>query len=334
LLIVLDLKNLRNSLAGLTSQLPEYFERLRGNGFECCHINEDWIESRCSAADVVMHKRYLVEFAHEVLASGKLSPDYGDAQNCLSPWLNKLKADRLAQHGPYENLCKAPHSRYLVELSPGWREFMRVRESCAAADQAQVADQLATFVYRQAKEIKLQSGAITTCRNRLQGAREELALQALFATELARMFDSLGARTASTLRRNQVLQCDEQIVAVVFNVADDCVLALLPSVVSSAPAKSTAFEGTLGIGFRLMRPAALAASQFEFGRDTVLHLHELLPNKFNDYGRFNEVAEFCLNSLAWTAALRILLPDTLHALQVATTGKLENCTTNRTITSA
>jgi hypothetical protein len=68
-----------------------------------------------------------------------------------------------------------------------------------------------------------------------------------------------------------------------------------------------------------MTPAALAAPKFEFGRDTVLHLHELLPNKFNGYGRFDKPEEFCLNILAWTAALRILLPDVLQTLRAAAT---------------
>jgi hypothetical protein len=144
-------------------------------------------------------------------------------------------------------------------------------------------------------------------------------LQAFFATELVMLFEELGARAAPTLRRNQALQCDEQIVAVVFDVADDGLFVLLPSVVSSAPAKSKGFEGTLGVGFRLMTPAALAAPKFEFARDTVLHLHELLPNKFNDYGRFDKPEEFCLSILAWTAALRILLPDVLQTLCAAAT---------------
>jgi hypothetical protein len=64
-----------------------------------------------------------------------------------------------------------------------------------------------------------------------------------------------------------------------------------------------------------MTPAALAAPKFEFARDTVLHLHELLPNKFNDYGRFEKTEELCLNILAWTVALRILLPDVLETLR-------------------
>lgn len=68
-----------------------------------------------------------------------------------------------------------------------------------------------------------------------------------------------------------------------------------------------------------MTPEALAAPKFEFGRDTVLHLHELLPNKFNGYGRFDKPEEFCLNILAWTAALRILLPDVLQTLRAAVT---------------
>jgi hypothetical protein len=48
-------------------------------------------------------------------------------------------------------------------------------------------------------------------------------------------------------------------------------------------------------------------------------VHELLPNKFNGYGRFDKPEEFCLNVLAWMTAIRILLPDVLRTLRVAAT---------------
>jgi len=196
---------------------------------------------------------------------------------------------------------------------------MRVRESSSPADQAQVADQVATFVHRQREEISVHSDAIASSLNRLPAARDELSPQAFFAAELLLTFEALGAQAVPTLRRNQALQRDEQIVAVVFDLADDYFFVLLPSVVSPAPAKSKAVEGTLSIGLRLMTSAALTASKFEFGRDTVLHLNELLPNTFNGYGRFDKPEEFCLNILAWTAALRILLPDVLQTLRAAAT---------------
>jgi hypothetical protein len=315
-LLSVECKDRFQVLAQLADQLPRYFAEVRQAGFSSCHVNDDWIEQHCAPVDVQTHKRYLIEFAREVLATGKSSPDFGDEQTCRSAWLNELKAARLATHGPYELLWKIPHMRHLQQLSPGWREFMRVRESSSPADQAQVADQVATFVHRQQEEIRAHSEAIASSRSRLPSTRDELSLQAFFAAELAKVFEVLGARAASTLRRNQALQRDEKIVAAIFEIADDCFLVLLPSVVSSAPAKSRAFEGSLSVGFRLMTRAALEALKFEFGRDTVMHLHELLPNKFNGYGRYTAPEEFCLNILAWTAALRILLPDALQTLRV------------------
>jgi hypothetical protein len=318
-LLRVDCKQRSEVLARLADQLPRYSIELRQAGFACCHVNDDWIEAHCSVADVVTHKCYLIEFAREVLATGKPAPDFGDEQSCRSPWLNELKAARLVKHGPHKQRWKSPHTRHLDQLSPGWREFMRVRESSSPADQAQVADHVATFAHRQREEISAHSEAIASSLNRLPTTHDELSLQAFFAAELLLTFEALGARAAPTLRRNQALQCDEQIVAVVFDLADDCFFVLLPSVVSSAPTKSKAFEGTLGIGLRLMTSSALAAPKFEFGRDTVLYLHELLPNKFNGYGRFDKPEEFCLNILAWTAALRILLPDVLQTLRAAAT---------------
>ncbi len=132
------------------------------------------------------------------------------------------------------------------------------------------------------------------------------------------MFEAPGVRAEPTLRRNQAFQRDEQIVSAVFAVADNCLFVLLSSVILSAPAKSNAFEGTSSNGFRLMTPAAPAAPKFEFGRETVVHLHELLPNRCNGYGRFDKAEEFCLNVLAWTAARCILLPDALQTLRSAT----------------
>ena len=282
-------------------------------------MNDDWIARQCKAADVTVHKRYLIEFAREVLATGKPSPDLGDELNCLSPWLNELKAERLAKHGRHENLWGNWKTRHLDQLSPGWREFFRVRESPDPVDQMQVADQVATYVHRLSEETEVHSEAIARCRDRLPASREELALQAFFAEHVVSAIEGMGARAATTLRRNQALRRDEAITAVVFDTAANCLFVLLPSVVPAGRGKLKALEGTMGIGFRLMTPAALDAPKFEFGRDTVLYLHELLPNKFNGYGRFDKPEEFCLNILAWTAALRILLPDVLQTLRAAAT---------------
>ena len=312
-----DCKSFGSALAVLVDRLPSYFAQLREVGFACCHVNDDWIERQCNAADVAVHKRYLVEFAREVLATGKPSPDFGDELNCLSPWLNDLKAQRLAKYGRHEDLWKNWQTRHLGQLSPGWREFFRVKESPDPADQMHVADQVATYVQRLSEEVKAHSEAIARCRNRLPPSRKELALQAFFAEHLVAAFEPVGARMVPNLLRNQVLRRDEQIAAVIFDAADDCRFVLLPLVVQSAGAKR--LGGTLGIGFRLMTQAALDAPKFEFGRDTVLYLHELLPNKFNGYGRFDKPEEFCLNVLAWTAALRILLPDVLQTLRAVAT---------------
>lgn len=311
----MDCKDLAQTLARLADCLPRYGAELRQSGFECCHVNDDWIERHCGAADVATHKHYLIEFAREVLATGKPSPGAGDRQDCRSPWLNELKAQRLAKHGPYEALWKSPNTRHLEQLSPGWREFMRVRESSSPADQAQVVDQVTTFIRRQSEEIAAHSEAIADHRSRLPAARDERSLQAFFAEELSAELVRLGACAEPTLIRNQALQRDEQTIAVTFEVAADCLFVLLPTVVMSS--KPNAFEGTLNVGFRLMTPEAVAAPKFEFGRDTVLYLHELLPNKFNGYGRFNKPEEFCLNILAWKTALRSLLPDVLQALRAA-----------------
>lgn len=313
----MDCRHRAHTLARLADQLPEYAVRLRQVGFECCHINDDWIERRCTPDDVAMHKRYLVEFAREVLATGNPSISSSDRQDSLSSWLNELKAQRRAKHGPYEALWKSVNTRHLEQLSPGWREFMRVRDSSSSVDRAKVADQVATFIGRQAGEIRAHGEAIASCRERLPAERDERVLQAFFSEELVLTLAQLGARVARTLVRNQVLQCDEETAVVIFDLARGCVFALLPSVVSAA--KSGVVEGTLGVGFRLMTPTELAAPKFEFGRDIVLHLHELLPNKFNGYGRFTTPEEFCLNILAWAAALCILLPDVLQTLRAAAT---------------
>jgi|JI10StandDraft_1071094.scaffolds.fasta_scaffold15435_3 hypothetical protein len=313
--------SLRHSLAILAGRVPDYSSQLRDAGFECCHVNDDWIERRCAPADVVAHKRYLIEYAQEVLASDDpfaILPR--DELNCRSPWLNELKARRLSDHGPADTLSRSSQTRHLVQLSPGWREFMRVRESSVPADQMQVADQAATFAYRQAEEIEGNDEAIVRCVEALPTTRDESSLQAFLANCVAGAFGELGMEAARTLCRNQALQRDEAIISGVFEIiAGEVLFVLLPTVISSSAGRSASLAGTLNIGFRLMTPEALAAPKFEFGRDTVLHLHELLPNKFNGYGRFDKPEEFCLNILAWTAALRILLPDVLQTLRAAVT---------------
>jgi hypothetical protein len=300
-------------LAVLADRLPGYYAKLRDAGFTCGHVNDDWIESRCSIADVVTHKRYLIEFAREVFATGNSSPDFGDEQNCMSPWLNELKAKRFAKYGDFESLWRNGATRHLAQLSPGWREFFRVKESSALVDQMHVADQMANYVHRWTEEKGRHRDMVAICNGKMPPRRDEASLQAFFADQLAATFKNLGLRIEATLIRNQVLRCDEQVMVVVFDLSVECLLVLEPIVVLSG--KSASFIGNMSVGFRLMRPTALRASKFEFGRDVVIRLQELLPNKFNGYGRFENSQEFCLNILAWTTALGILLPDALQTLR-------------------
>lgn len=324
-LLSVDGKSLRNSLAGLAERVPDYFLQLRSEGFECSHVSDDWIEHQCAPADVVVHKRYLIEYAREVLASDDpfaILPR--DELKCRSPWLNELKARRLSGYGPEEVLSQSPQTRHLVQLSPGWREFVRVRESSARVDLLQVGDQAATFASRRAEEIEENREAIVRCIGTLPATRDEQHLQQFFARHLEATFGELGIRSARTLYRNQALRRDELTVAEFFEiVVGEASFVLLPTVICSSAAT---LAGTLNVGFRLMSPAALDATKFEFGRDIVLYLHELLPHKFSGYGRFDKPEEFCLNIFAWTAALRILLPDVLQTLRAAATASLPSQT--------
>jgi len=307
-----DPKALRDSLAGLAARSPDYAARIADAGFECCHVNERWIRAHCGAEDLAVHQRYSIEYAAEVLAADDPFAVLNDKSVCRSDWLNDLKAERLTRHGSFEALHQRPGTRHLAELSPGWREFMRVRESSAAADREQVREQGAEFLRRRAIELRAHDEALARCRARLPQGTDALSLQAFFAKQLVEEFAEMPASSVFTLRRNQALQRDEQVVAVTFAIAGDCQFVLLPVVVASASAADV--QGTLGVGFRLMTSAVLAAPKFEFGRETVLQLSELLPGKFNDYGRFDKPEEFCLNVLAWTAALRVLVPDVLQTL--------------------
>lgn len=312
--------NIKNSLASLSKNVARYYVEIRDMGFSCCHVRQDWIEEHCSAADQQAHARYLVEYISEALSTDKPSEIlFTDSQNCHSAWLRTAKEVRLNSHGTVEQLLAQRTTRHLIELSPCLREQSRITESALPCDRAQVDAWTQAFVARRAVELVAHSEGIASRRDRLPNESGELSLQAFFTDELIQALKALDARAEPTLRRNQTLQRDEHIAAVAFDITDDCLLVFLPLVVLSASEKSKMFEGTLSIGFRLMTPAALSASKFEFGRDTVLHLHELLPNKFNGYGRFDKPDEFCLNVLAWAAALRIVLPDVLQTLRTAAT---------------
>ena len=141
-----DPKGLRASLASLAARLPDYSAQIADAGFECCHVNDRWISKHCGPEDLAIHQRYSIEYAAEVLAADEPFAVLRDTFACRSGWLNELKAKRLALYGSFEDLNKRPDTRHLAELSPGWREFMRVRESSARADRKQVEDQVAEFV--------------------------------------------------------------------------------------------------------------------------------------------------------------------------------------------
>lgn len=307
----MSIQDKKTSLAMLADWLPNYYKAIEKQGFSCCHIAEDWFGQHFKEDVLAEHKKYLIEFALEALKStDPTSIIFSDEENCQSMFLNKLKAIRFQRFGAVNVILDSSTTRHYIELSACLFERSRILESFATQDQMIAADWAATFRQRWVSELKRHQECVDRQIEELGCKGSELELQYFFSGQIAAALSVFEAKNELTLRRNQVLGTDEAICAVVFNLTGELYFVLRPVVVGSLNRGS----GKVGMGFRLMTKNAIEAKKFEFARDVVLHLDTLLPNKFIDYGRFADRQDFCLCVLAWTAALKVLIPDVLNAV--------------------
>lgn len=309
----------RNSLAVLAGNVPAYADKLRQSKFQCSHVNDDWIAKHCSAEVSAQHQRYLSEYAAEALATSDPSEIlFGDEYVCQSAWLQQLKSERLSRHGWVSDLSSAPKKAHLANLSLGLQEFMRLRNNLGdSVDRAKVQGQLQEFARRRTAELEEHRTDIAGIQSGIANWSSQDALQAFLSKEFTTSLGQFEPQEVRTLDRNQLLRRDEQISVVAFSVTENCLFVVWPIAILSTDSPRGPCCGSLSSGFRLMTPAALSAPKFEFGRDTVLHLDTLLPNSFSGYRHFEGPENFCLNVLAWTAALHLLVPDVLKTLRAA-----------------
>ncbi len=303
-------RELRDLLAVLADKLPLYSRAVRDAGFSRCHVNEDWIQKNCTEEDIVLHRRYLIEYAREALVSDSSSNIlFDDGLNCRSSWLNELKAKRFAEFGPVDRM-ESSKTRHLIDLSPCLRELSRISEMSDRAARKHQEAMVDGFVKRKEHELSLHREEITRCAAKLVDIeRDEASLQAFYAARVAEVFAPLGARIVHTVQ----MFGPEEVVS--FNFVDDMEFVLLPSISCADPSRAQVPSGTVGMGFRFTTTDTLMAGKFEKDKYVVVHLYALLPQEFFDYGRFDGREELCLNILARIAALRIILPDLLRRIR-------------------
>lgn len=304
----MNLKKLRDSLAVLADNLSPYSEALRVDGFSCCHIDDDWFLQNCREDEIAFHKRYMVEYAREVLASDSPSAIlFTDKQNCRSPWLNELKKKRFSELGSENELLKSNNTRHLVELSPCLRELSRVRGSEKDLERTIQSALEYEFVIRRKSELKLHAEEIKSMG--LDILSDDTLLQGFYANEVTKALAPFGARKVNTIQ----MYGAEEVVS--FNFFDDLEFTLLPIVSCDSGIDGGFPSGKIGMGYRLTTSSSLRNANFEKSAYLVLNIFVLLPKEFIDYGRFGNPEELCLNILARIAAMKKIVPDVLALLQ-------------------
>lgn len=302
----MDLRQLRDALAPLPDKLHNYSEAIYDAGFTCCHINDDWFEANFSVQDIEFHKKYLIEFAREAIASDSTSTIiYTDELNCRSKWLNELKANRLKTHGSVDNIRKSWKTTHLTQLSPCLQELSRIADSPEPIDRQKSTSLMESFVRRRSYELVFHNEQIKDFLLKL-ALQNEASLQGFYAEQVMEVFKPYGAQLFDTIQ----MYGRRQVIA--FDLGCDLMFVLYPTMTCSELP-----SGTLGLGYRLVNISTLKAEKYEKGKYVVLNLSALLPSEFIDYGHFSTCEELCLNMLANIASVKILLPDVLDILRTA-----------------
>ncbi len=303
----MDIGKIREALSVLAENRPDYSERLRVCGFTCSHINDEWFADNCTAEMRAIHARYAVEFAREAIGSGKPSEIvHTDDANCRSEWLNQLKLGRLREYGPVEALRKSPQTRWLAQLSPCLRELMRVADGAGRWEREQQNHRAKIFVERWSEELSQHREDIVGCARSSSEPTSEVSMRLHFAQHLQHELSCLGGRTL------RGMYMGKEIYVVGFSIRDTLMLVVQPVVVGD-DINNPFDRGSAGLGFRVVELSG--ASPLQLGSAPVLHLGELLPSEFANYGRYHGIRDFCLVVIAWTAALKIVLPDAIECLK-------------------
>lgn len=306
-----SLSALRDCLAPLSGRVDDYYGIVRAAGFTTCLVNEDWIEAHCDPKDVAVHKRYLVELAQEALLRDKIEEVlYTDLLDCKSSWLNDLKAKRLAETGPLDQLKDGPQTRHLKQLSPCLRALIRLSASTRSTDKEQVDTQTAEFTRRREAELAYHHEEIVRLDSHLARDFDEPALQGFLAQ---RLYEKLQNRKAAL---RSMARPDGRVDIVTVGTSQHVVFVVVPNMTIRAREASPKIPtGRLSVGFRLVEREALEAPVYQRDRQIVVRLSNLLPNEFNDYGLFEGREEFSLNVLAWEKAVEVIVPDALNILE-------------------
>lgn len=299
-------RTMRNRLAVLADNVHIYSKAIRKLGFTSSHVNEDWISKNCSSNDIAVHHRYLIEYARASLredSSAKVI--WSDDWQTHSALINELKKNRYDTYGQVDALSKNTKTRHLVELSPCFRELSRIAEGASDAEIRQEAVKIDDFKRRRANELVLHNEDINHCISALGAKCDKQALQSFYAERLGKFLAKYGVQLC------EVAQMYGERKAVVLEINENILFLIIPVVVTDGIEEG----GSTSVAFRLADKDVLQASSFVSSKYVVLNLDDLLPGKYIDYGRFNSPSEFCLNLLAWNAAIELILPDVINTLR-------------------
>lgn len=308
------MKNLSRSLGSIAKNLPDYFEKIRRAEFQLCHLNEDWIASQCNEGDLIKHQKFLMEYAAEVLISNSPASVLSDEYICESSWLNDLKNERRLKYGDANELFKNSSTRHLIEISPGKRAFVRMKEFVTTEHIEQRRKLIEKYERRRALELTIHNELICVYLNKMPKMARNYQLQAFFAECMYDGLRDIGAILKVTKIKDAFGQ-DKEVIANLIKIKEEFVFCIFPLIISIDDTLEELKSGRQGFRFAVSSLNKNVSENTEFENEVVIRLSILFPNQFSGYSDFENPQTFCLNIAAWLTLLRIVLPDVLDTLR-------------------
>jgi len=298
----------RERLSKIGRNVLDYHRDLDKLGYSCCFYRSRWFYLNFNREDWACHIRYLAEYAAEALL---LQSDsvilFDDEYKCRSEFLQSLKEARYNLYGPVKSILGRSETSHLVELSPCYREYSRIRQARDAVSVAKANRLQSEFLDLKDKEMqenRMVSGALNSLPiNFCEGAIQEFYCGYIFKSLM-----SYGSFFKAVIK----LGFEEE--HVVYCQLNDGSAFIIRPTVSFGGEESG--SGSMGLGFLIAEKNAMSSSVYRRDQYSNLNISSLFPEKLGSYGFFRSREEFCLNVLAFSSALNVVIGDILRSLEI------------------
>lgn len=297
--------HLREKISRIGSGVLDYHRKIEASGYVCCFFRSRWFASSFSKKDWECHIKYLAEYAREsLLLESDSAILFDDEYECRSEFLRSLKRERYDRYGSVKNILGDPETSHLIEISPCYREHSRIRQASDPASINIARELQAEFLTMKENEI-LMNLRVSEILKGVPLSFQENEIQEFYCNHIYEVLSRFGFFLKGAMQSGfgveNIVYCD---------LGDGLIFIIRPTV-SYGGQDLDYVSGVMGMGYLIARKDAISSPVYQRDLYSNLNISALFPEKLESYGFFRSKNEFCLNILAFGAAINSVIDDIL-----------------------